>query len=138
MKPIIILFSAISFIAASCNNSHEYEIKANDKYENIKGSLALTEQKNPARFLSVEGSNKKNLLGQTVIKGKVNNNAKIVSYKDIDIKLSFYSKTATLLEEDHEVVYETIHPGGSASFKSKYFAPKGTDSVAMHVVSAKF
>ena len=62
----------------------------------------------------------------------------MVSYKDIDIKLSFYSKTGTLLEEDHEIVYETIHPGYNANFKSKYFTPKGTDSVAMHVVGAKY
>ena len=137
MKPLSILFCGILFIAASCKNGHQYEINT-DKYENTKESLAQTEQKNPARFLTVEGNKKKNFLGQTVVKGKVYNNAKVVSYKDIDIRLSFYSKTGTLLEEDHDMVYETIHPGSGSSFKSKYFAPKGTDSVAFHIAGAKF
>lgn len=138
MKLLPKIFILISVFAMSCDDRNKYEIKSNDKYENSKQSLAVTEQKNPDRFLTVQGNNKKNMLGQTVVIGKVYNNAKVVSYKDIDIKLSFYSKTGTLLEEDHEIVYETIHPGYNANFKSKYFTPKGTDSVAMHVVGAKY
>jgi hypothetical protein len=138
MKSILALLIAFSLIGVACNNSQQYDIQPNDKYEKTKESLAETEQKSPSKFLTVAGNNKKNLLGQTVIKGTVFNKAKIVTYKDVDIKLSFYSKTGTLLEEDHEVVYESINPGQSANFKSKYFAPKGTDSVAMHVVTAKY
>ncbi|MEO5942978.1 MAG: hypothetical protein ABIP30_01370 [Ferruginibacter sp.] len=138
MKPLFFLLAGIIFITASCNSSHEYEIKATDKYEKAKESLGETEQKNPAKFLTVSGNNKRNLLGQTVIKGSVTNKATVATYKDVDIKLSFYSKTGALLEEDHEVVYESINPGATTNFKSKYFAPKGTDSVAMHIVGAKY
>ena len=131
----ILVFSA--FITG-CNNSQQYEISAGEKYEKTQESLKQAEQKNPVRFLVVSGNNKKNLLGQTVVKGTIYNNAKIVSYKDVDIKLSFYSKTGALLEEDHQVVYESISPGGSKSFKSKFFTPKGTDSVYFTVIGAKF
>jgi hypothetical protein len=123
---------------SACNNEHKYEIKSKDKYENGKETLADTERKNADRFLLVKGKDKKNLIGQTVIKGTIFNNAKIVTYKDISIKLSFYSKTGALLEEDQEVVYESVEPGGSKGFKSKYFTPRGTDSVVFKVVSAKF
>lgn len=111
--------------------------KAADDYEKGKISMEEVEQKNPKRFLSVSGKNKKNILGQTVIKGVVKSSAKIVSYKDVEIKLSFFSKTGALLEEDRETVYETIAPGAEVDFKSKYFAPKGTDSVGFQVISAK-
>ena len=99
--------------------------------------MGQTEKKNPKGFLVVDGSDKKNLLGQRVIKGVVTNKATVASFKDVDVELSFYSKTGALLEKDHEIVYETIVPGGNTSFKTKYFAPKGTDSVAMKVVGAK-
>jgi len=99
--------------------------------------LEKTKKKNPKRFLTVEGSDRKNLIGQRVIKGTISNKATVASYKDVDIELSFYSETGSLLEKDHEVIYETIAPGGSTSFKTKYFAPKGTDSVAMKIVGAK-
>jgi hypothetical protein len=57
--------------------------------------------------------------------------------QDVELELSFFSKTGVLLEKDNETVYEMIEPGKSADFKSKYFAPKGTDSVAIKIVGAK-
>ena len=108
-----------------------------DAYEQSRESMEDIEKKNPSRFLSVSGSSHRNLLGQTVVKGIVKSKATVVSYRDIELKLSFYSKTGALLEEDRETIYETIAPGKEEDFKSKYFAPKGTDSVALKVVSAK-
>lgn len=108
-----------------------------DAYEQSRESMEEIEKKSPARFLTVSGSSHRNLLGQTVVKGTVKSKATVVSYRDIELKLSFYSKTGALLEEDRETIYETIAPGKEEDFKSKYFAPKGTDSVALKVVSAK-
>ena len=135
-KTTAILIVSLLFFTA-CKTKVD-EKKVADNYEKGKLTVAEIEQKNPERFLTVSGSNKRNLLGQTVIRGNILNNAKMVSFKDIDIKLSFYSKTGALLEEDHEVVYETLNPGAGTSFKSKYFAAKGTDSVAMKVITAKY
>ncbi len=59
------------------------------------------------------------------------------TYKDVDLKLTFYSKTKALLETDKETVFEVLPPGQSKNFKTKYFAPKGTDSVALEVLGAK-
>ncbi len=138
MKKVIPVLIMLSFVFSACGGDDKMdEAKAKDKYEQTKESLEETEKKNPKRFLSVEGSDKKNLLGQRVIKGTVSNKATVASFKDVDIELTFYSKTGALLERDHEVVYETIAPGSSENFKTKYFAPKGTDSVAMKVVGAK-
>ncbi|MEO7445862.1 MAG: hypothetical protein ABIT96_03725 [Ferruginibacter sp.] len=130
------LFTTHIFLA--CNNEQQYDINTETKYEKSKDNLTETERKNPDRFLHVQGNNKKNLLGQTVVKGIIFNNAKMVTYKDVDIKIDFYSKTGALLEEDHEVVFETITPGGSKSFKSKFFTPRGTDSVTFKVITAKY
>ncbi len=138
MKKIIPALIMLSFVFAACGGDEKSADKNDkDKYEQTKETLEQTEKKNPKRFLTVEGSDRKNLIGQRVIKGTVSNKATVASYKDVDIELSFYSETGTLLEKDHEVIYETIAPGGSTSFKTKYFAPKGTDSVAMKIVGAK-
>ena len=136
MKKIIPALILLSFVFTACN-SHEKDAGGKDKYEQTKENLGETEKKNPIRFLSVEGNDRKNLLGQRVIKGTISNKATVASYKDVDIELSFYSQTGALLEKDHEVVYETITAGNSTNFKTKYFAPKGTDSVAMKIVGAK-
>ena len=138
MKKIIPALIVVSFVFAACGGDDKAaDTKSKDKYEQTKETLEQTEKKNPKRFLSVEGSDRKNLIGQRVIKGTISNKASVASYKDIDIELSFYSETGALLEKDHEVIYETIAAGGSTNFKTKYFAPKGTDSVAMKIAGAK-
>lgn len=138
MKKIIPGFFILSLVFTACGGSEkEAEKKEKDKYEQTKETLEQTEKKNPKRFLTVEGHDRKNLLRQTVIKGTIINKATVASYKDIDVELSFFSKTGALLEKDHEVIYETIAPGSSKNFKTKYFAPKGTDSVALKIVAAK-
>ena len=136
MKKIIpgLIIAAVFF--AACN-SNEKNADEKDKYQQTKESMEQTEKKNPKRFLTVEGHDKRNLLGQTVIKGTITNNATVAKFKDVDVELTFFSKTGALLEKDHEVIYETIAPGSSTNFKTKYFAPKGTDSVAMKIVGAR-
>lgn len=138
MKKVIPALILLSFVFISCGGDEKAaDAKAKDKYEQTKETLEQTEKKNPKRFLTVEGSDRKNLIGQRVIKGTISNKATVASYKDVDIELSFYSETGTLLEKDHEVIYETIAPGSSTSFKTKYFAPRGTDSVSMKIAGAK-
>ena len=137
MKRSIVLLFAFSSIAFSCNSDAKKASSEKEVYEKTKESLLEKEEKNSKNFLLVDGHDKRNLFGQTVIKGTLTNKATIAVFKDVDINLSFYSKTHALLETDKETVFEVLHPGESKNFKTKYFAPKGTDSVALSVLGAK-
>lgn len=135
-----IVFAALTatILLGACTSNSKSEKASSDAYEKGTKSIEEIEQEHPTRFLLVTGKDKRNLIGQTVVKGTIHSKAKMVTYKDVTVKLSFYSSTGALLEEDQETVYESIAPGGEASFKSKYFAPKGTDSVGMKILSAKY
>lgn len=130
-----LLVFALLFSLASCGAAEQRF--DNETYEKTKESLEEKERKNPRQFLEVSSSDRKNLIGQTVVRGTVANKASVCSYKDIELKIAFFSKTGVLLEEVKETVYEEIAPNSSAKFKSKNFAPKGTDSVSIKIVSAK-
>lgn len=134
-KYFIFLLAISSAMLFSCNSDNAETEEAS--YEKTREVLLEKELKNPTNFLTVVGKNKKNLLGQTVIKGKVTNHATIAVFKDVDIKLFFYSKTKALLETDTETIFEQVQPGQTKDFKTKYFAPKGTDSVGIEVIGAK-
>jgi hypothetical protein len=137
MKSSIFLFVTAFFFLQSCDTAElKVDIEKQD-YDQTKESLLKKETKDPVSFLRVSGSDKRNLVGQTVVKGKLVNTATIAVYKDVDVELKFYSKTGALLETDKETFYEIIHPGETKDFKTKYFAPKGTDSVALKVIGAK-
>ena len=136
-KPFL-LYSILTIIIASCNTDEGNQVNAEKaSYEETKKALLDKEQSTPVNFISVKGNDKRNLFGQTVVKGMIRSTATVATYKDVNIKLSFYSKTNALLETDKETVFEVLSPGQAKNFKTKYFAPKGTDSVALEVLSAK-
>ena len=137
MKPSLFLAMAFFALLFSCTSESKKAATEKESYEKTKETLKEKEEKNPSGFIQVKGNNKKNILGQTVIKGSVTNNAKVAIFKDVELQLSLYSKTRALLETDKETVFEIVHPGESKDFKTKYFAPKGTDSVALAVLGAK-
>jgi hypothetical protein len=137
MKQYIGISLLVLALAACNSNGGGQEKKEKESYEAAKETLEQKEQKNPALFITVNSRDRHNLIGQTVVKGSLRSTAKVAVYKDIELELAFYSKTGALLEKDTETIYETLQPGGSVGFKSKYFAPKGTDSVAIAVLKAK-
>ena len=127
----------VLFTLFACKNEKKDNKFDTKTYEQVKETLADKEKNNPARFLIVNGRHRKNMIGQTVVIGTISNNATVSWYKDVELHLSFYSKTAVKLDEGLETVYENIAPGKTVKFKTKYFAPKGTDSVAISVNKAK-
>ena len=137
MKKIIPILIVSSMLFLACNNSANNAAAEKEKYQQAKESLQEKEAKNPEGFLLVSSTNKHNIIGQTVIKGTINNNAKVCIYKDVQLELTFFSKTGALLLTTNETVYNTLEPGKTVPFKAKEFAPKGTDSVAIKVIGAK-
>ena len=135
LNEVIIFCLLISVV--SCKGDHNQFTMDEDNYSTKTEDVAKMEYAHPAKFITVKSSNKKNLLGQTVVRANVFNTAKVATFKDIEMKLQFFSKTGVVLEEDIETVYEKINAGGSTKFKSKFFSPKGSDSVSITVLSAK-
>ena len=131
------LFCLLIFFVCACNNKGKKQNEKVDDYETSKMTIEEIESKNPKKFLKVEGRDKHNLIGQTVVKGKISNTATVVGYKDVTIKISFFSKTGTLLEEDEETIYNEVKPGGTLEFKSKFYAPKGSSDVKLDIINAK-
>ncbi len=132
----LILLSFLIFFA-SCSSESSQSEKDKASYQETRDLLLRKERKDPSMFLSVKGNSHKNLVGQTVIKGRITSKSSIASYKDVEIKFDFFSGTKALLESDKETIFVEVNPGQSVNFKSKYFAPKGTDSVALVVLGAK-
>ena len=126
-------FFIILFLLTSCGSSEKKF--DSQSYEQHKESLAEKEKKNPLSFLTVNGGNKKNIIGQTVVHGRISNKATVSSYKDVRIKMLCYKDTKRV-EEHEDVIGDVIRPGATNDFKIKYRLPKGTDSIALSVMSA--
>ncbi|UAY51404.1 hypothetical protein [Ferruginibacter albus] len=133
---ILAILSVSSLLLFSCHSKKANEAEEKQNYEQIKETLEEKEKKNPLLFLSISGENKHNLIGQTVIKGAITNTATVCVYKDVQLELSYYSKTGTLLEKDNQTIYQEVPPGNTVKFKTKQYVAKDTDSVGLKIISA--
>src|SRR5215813_6634092 len=127
------LFCFITPFLSSCGNSEKKFDQ--QSYQQHKESLADKEKKNPLAFLIVSGDSKKNLIGQTVIHGKITNKATVCSYQDVRIKMLCY-KDHKMVEEHEDLIDDIVKPNTAINFKTHYRLPKGTDSVALSAISA--
>ncbi len=132
LKNFLLLLALLGLLSCGSKGSSEKEIK---NYEASKEKLAERERKYPLEFLTITSRDKRNIIGQTVVKGDLTNTATITSYKNVRIKLLYY-RQGTLVANHEQVEDEIVHPNDSKSFKAKYFTPKKTDSVAVSIMSA--
>jgi hypothetical protein len=125
------VFALVFICFAGCKEKFN-----NKTYEDNKQSLAEKEKIHPQEFLKLTADDKKNLFGATVIKGKIVNTASVCSYKTVRVKILCYHN-GIRVEEHEDVFPDLIKPGESSSFKTKYRLPKGTDSLALSIMSAE-
>ncbi len=128
---IAILFVAVVF--ASC---HSGEQQPSAKYEEKKATLEDMERDSPLKFLRVSASHHGNLLNQTVVEGEIANKATLVSYKSIQVQVSFLDKDNAVIEKQKETLDEIVKPGTSSDFKIKTSHVKGASSVTIDIIAA--
>lgn len=133
MKKLFLIIVVATLIISCKSKDKPFDTK---NYESSKENLAENEIDSPQKFLVVSSKDKHNLIGQTVVKGSIKNTAKVVTFKDVELKFTYFSKTGVQVDENLEVFYEVIEPNHEIKFKSKYFAAKGADSVDIKVIKA--
>jgi hypothetical protein len=69
------------------------------------------------------------------VRGKISNKATVSSSKDVRIKMLCYKDNKMMIEHE-DVIDDVIKSNSINNFKIKYRLPKGTDSIALSVMSA--
>ena len=105
-------------------------------YEEARLTLEQQETLYPTTFLTVDGTYRKNLIGEWVMVGTVGSSATIATYKDVVLTISYYSKTQTLLGTETQTIYDYFTPGNQVKFKLKSFGYKGAKSIGLAVSNA--
>ena len=135
MKARQILFLFVFPLALlACNSANNQRPPA--RYEEKKASLEEIERDSPLKFLKVTGSHHGNLINQTVVEGEITNKATLVSYKNIQVQVSFHDKDGTVLEKQKEILDDVVKPGATNDFKIKTSHIKGANSVTLDIIGA--
>ena len=136
MKYILSIILATTLIFSCKDLDKRLNFNSPKSYQENKKSLAEKEKESPKEFLQLTGDDHRNFWGKTVYKGIIKNTATVVSYKDIRVKL-LYFKGGEQVANHEELFDNTISPNDYYTFKAKYKTPRGTDSVAAYIMSAK-
>jgi len=132
MRQLVLVLLAGGWLCACQSADRKFDKQT---YEQQKESLLDKESSHFEKFLVVEGEDRRNIWGQTVYRGKIHNRATVCSYNNVRVKLLYYKDGAQVA--NHEEVFDhALAPKETLSFKAKYHTPRGTDSVAVSVMSA--
>jgi hypothetical protein len=135
MKTLFLLSCIL--LLQSCNSGAGSTQPESTSYEETKMSLEDKERINPVDFLEADGTYRQNLIDEWVIEGTVTNSATIATYKDVVLKIVYYSKTKTEIGSEEKTIFEYFKPNESKKFKIKTSGFEGTESVGLDVVSAE-
>ena len=129
MKNLLIFF-LLNIIFLGCAG------KGTPGYESLKLSIEEQEKLAPLTFLNVDGKLWENLIGQTVIEGDITSSATVAKFKDVVLKVNFYTKTGTFLGSEDFVVYDFVNPSQSVHFKIKSFGPESAEKIEIEISKA--
>lgn len=133
MKQIQILFLiTTTFFAISCKKSNDDRPKTT---EELRIELKLRESQNPIKYLKANNvtmqqvqkkvrnggifRSPENIPDGAIFEGDVFNSATLATFKDIQFKVSYYSKTKTLISEKLYTIYEIYPPNSTRHFSFK-------------------
>ena len=117
---------------ASCNSNSPFT----PFYQDTKMTLEQKEKANPLAFLSAAGTYRKNLISEWVLEGSITNTATLATYKDIVLRIFYYSKTKTVIGTEQKTIFDFFKPNNTQKFKIKSFGFEGTESLGFQVLSA--
>jgi hypothetical protein len=128
---LLIISFVIGLTACSSSSSDSVE-KTEDE---LKMELLDIEQSDPVRYLYAEDvtmqKQEKKVKDETlfreavyeddgaIIEGTIFNKATLAKYKDLRVKVTFYSKTESVISEDEFVIYEFYEPNSSSVLNFK-------------------
>lgn len=138
---LVILFICVTLVIINYNNSDgatNYTAPASvfKTEKEIKADKLTTEQNNPLAYIQTEFLYRPNLLGETVINGTFLNTATLTSYKDVQLTITWYSKTNTAVETQRRTLFEYLSPGQTVTCKWKLSGPSRYSHLKVNVVGA--
>lgn len=98
--------------------------------------VAQKETANPVSYLIVHGKMHKNLIGKKIIKGSITSLASLVTYKNMEMAITFLSADQTELQTQQFYVNDIVSPNNVITFRNVFNAPSATEGFKVKVLSA--
>lgn len=111
-----------------------------EKYKRQVEDVTKIEKANPVKFLTVEASAKRTLLGvgtKFKITGSITNKATATNYNEIELLLQFIDKKGAVISSMDYTLQETVKANASTNFDFKIEKPADAEEVKCSISNAK-
>lgn len=113
-------------------NERDYET-----YVDKVMTIEEIENATPTDFLDADGTYNESFWGTKInVDGKITNSATVADYKDVVVRVTYFSKTKTVLGNEDYTLYEIFPPNSVKPFKLKIENYKDVNSIGWKVISA--
>ena len=124
---------AVAVILNACNNNHNN----NGSYQEQVQSVEEIERSQPTNFLNASGTYNQTLFGNNIkVHGVIKNSATVANFKDVVVKVTYYSKTQTVIGRNNYIIYDFFPPHSEKTFELKIDKIDGTNTIGWDVVKA--
>lgn len=133
-KKLLLAFTilALTVIFSSCGN------KSNTTYNDSRETVEQTERADPLRFLFLEGQFKQNLMGNKFnVFCDITNNASTVSYKDLTLNITYYSKTNASIGNAQYTLNQNFPQNTTKHVEIKVDRLHKAASIGLEIIDAK-
>lgn len=128
-KVLAILIVTIAISACKESKTENYQEKLM--------TIEQTERAQPTRFLRAEGSYNKILFGGKLkFDGAIKNTATVVTYKDVVVKLTYFSENKTAIGKIEHTVQDFFPPQSEKPFELTIENDKSIHSIGWEVIAA--
>ena len=108
--------------------------------ENYQEKLMTIEQRErsePSTFLKAEGTYHKNLFGDKLnVKGRIKNGATVITYKDVVVRITYFSETKKELGKIEHTIPDFFPPQSEKPYEVKIENNKDVNSIGWKVIAA--
>ncbi len=119
------------------NNQTEHKTEREKTPAELRAELKRKELNNPNSYLTTTYKLKyKVFSGKDEITGKIYNSATMASYKDIKLKITYFSNTDTKLGSDDYIIYKNVRPNSHTNYVLKVKSPSATKKIGVKVIGA--
>lgn len=133
---IIIIIFLVIFGISIFSKFIDKESSSSTYQESIM-TIQEIEAASPLNYLQADGTYRENFIGDKIkIDGSIANTATVTTYKDVSVRVNFYSKTNTLIGSEDYTLYEFYPPNTKQSFKLKVKAYRNVSSLGWEVINA--
>ena len=144
MKTNVYTLIIATALMTSCNSgsgttdgSDSPPVEVQKTPEQLRAELKQQEQAAPNDYLSADGTYRENIWGDKLkIKCNLHNKATLASFKDIVVRVTFYTKTDTELSAKEYTIYEIVKANSDKEVNMKIDTYKDVAKIGWTVVSA--